>query len=550
MSNKIRNWIVRRAPWLGLILCIAGLWQVFLLIRFSGNNLSVYNLGIDTQIYRDLAKLTAEKGLSAIHTGHPPGYITFLALFYLLFGNPIFTAKIAQLVLLTFICLFVYLTGRRVFSEATGIVAAVFTAWSPGLTAYAATIQYEVLATALLWAAVCFLYAYLEDRKRVLNLFVSSFLLSLGTLVREPVALFFLPVLLSSFLGNEARVTKFRAATINATLFIAPILAWIIFQWHSSGQLVPISAKSKINILIGANPLADGSFNVVRSGIGEPAGFDYIRAEPLAALSLLFKKVGYMLGVLRDGWNVPRVGSVLAWYLTNGLFNYKLDMLLARVLPLLAACAGSVLAYRRKLVGIAGLIYLLIATLGFYALFFGSYRFLLPVLPVIYLFAAYAIVSLNSRQIRTIGILGIVSYLVTSLVFPGFKLTISGAELDGSQVLNVSDFGSKNVQVLYAPPQADGRLIGFFPPEFFPRGAFEFAVRYRTDGQPGGTAGRMIIRKPNGRSLCMMNLSIPMDNNYFTATKSCETDGIGTLSVEIQSDPGTAVWIDEVSVRG
>lgn len=544
-----------RVLWGGAVFVAAyGLFQLWTLLGASSDQIAVYNLGIDTQAYLELGRQVAREGLFAIPMSHPPGFITYLALLFSLSASGIVLAKVLNLLFVVLTALCTFRIGLLRLGRAQGVIAALLVLCSPGVRAYAVTLQYEVLAMVLAWTA---LWLWIEAgacaaerRARVLQ-GLAMLLLAVATLTREPLALL-LPAL---FLGERIRQGAWRPVArrwmAHLLIFLAPILLWIGWQFHAHGALVPISAKSEINIQVGFNPQANGSFNVVRSGIGAPSGGKFVLQHPAAAARLALRKVGYLWGALRDGWNVPREVTLFIWALSAGTLEYRLCLRLALLLPPAFFALGLLLLVKRGRTRHMSdiLLALLLTTLCYGILFFGSYRFLLPLAPGVFLVAAEALVFVGAKLswIRSSPVLALVALPIFGLLAPRlpFAFHLPMEWLDGVRVQTV--VRPTTGQELFVPPEKEPRLAALFPAEYLPGGAVELLIHYGASSEGAPHVATALLRTRDGKSYCEVNLMPAPENSPLRA--ACALPHLTPVSFELHVRGESELHIQSVVVR-
>src|SRR5687768_13929100 len=102
--------------WLSMIFLVSlvvGSWSNLQFVRKQGEALAVYNLGIDTATYHELAITFAQSGnLRHVGPDQPPGFIVGLGVLYRFFGPSTLTAKVVFCVLITLTAAMTYWLGR------------------------------------------------------------------------------------------------------------------------------------------------------------------------------------------------------------------------------------------------------------------------------------------------------------------------------------------------------------------------------------------------------------------------------------------------------
>lgn len=355
--------------------------------RFTGN------LDIDSVRYDQYARAVADsRSLGAIPPLYPPGFIALLAATYAVAGASYLAAKVVLAALLVGAAVLVAYTTWRVVGPAEAVIAAALTVFSPLMLAYVSTLQYEVSA-AFLSALVMALLVGASQRPPPLPLPRAAAIglaCAGAALTREPLALW-LPLALFVVLPPERRVrgTKRAAvvALVMAVAFALPIGGWTIVQYRSSGQVVFLSGKSDVNLRVGHNPNANGTYHVQLESIATPNGWAFVREYPRDAMWLAGRKVLYFWGVLRDPWTVTPESAAVVHRLSGGWMPYGWTLGLLRGAGLAALfLVGVVLARRRPRLYPA--VVFVGSVLAVHVVYFGAQRFMVPVYPQVAVLAS------------------------------------------------------------------------------------------------------------------------------------------------------------------
>jgi len=342
-----------------------------------------------------------------------PLYPAFLAAVYSVFGHSLLAARLLQALLGSASAVLVYLVGRRCGGTYVGRVAGVFAA----LYAMAIHFDTEILRPALVvFLAVLCLYLLLSalDRGSAVRWGAAGLVLGLAAVAR-PTFLLFIPaaVVWSAVAHTPAKAARrwgrLGAPVLVAVLSLAPVAVVTAINYsRSHGEIIPVSNNGGINFYLGNNPDYDRTVGI-RPGIRwdllsteprvnpaiDPArwsryyydkAFDYIRSDPAGWAALLAKKsVLYW-----NGHEIERNNSFApaAQYSPFMRFRWVSFRWLA---PL--AIVGLLLAWRRRApMGLLAL-YLaaqMVATVAF----FVCARYRMTATPALFVFAAYAAVTL------------------------------------------------------------------------------------------------------------------------------------------------------------
>lgn len=409
-------------------------------------------------------------------------------------GVNLLAPKIAFCLLFLGCSLLIWWTGHTLAGPTEGILAALLTVASPMLRAFSATIQYEILTTFLLTASLTLTVLSIRVRSHTWSacLFVTaSFAVGLSALTRE-VTVLALPVLIVVFwLGREGSILS-RLIPIAGSLRVVGLLfaGWILVVYQQTQQWIPVSEKSPLVLRLGNNPNANGTLHQQRYGISEPTGWDFMIQEPRETARLAVRKFLYFWGILKDPWNVPRVGSLILTRLSFNLLPIGWSHLLARggILFLLFVIGTALIAARKRYRPLWFAPVLVGLLLALHLVYFSSHRSAVPVLPVIFLAASLGpavglrvLLRAFDKRILASG----ATVLLATSVLAGFRelrgsWTIEAEDLDGMQIADVVDPSALNGRARLATAAEGRRLAAFLTEEYFPRGRFQVKVRMRT----------------------------------------------------------------------
>jgi 4-amino-4-deoxy-L-arabinose transferase-like glycosyltransferase len=303
---------------------LTGLAYNLFFATIQRNSISIYNLGIDTAIYRSFALNLANTGALEVPHAFAPGIVFYLATVFFAFGYSPFIVKIIHCFLIAIISLLGAWLGKHLYNARTGLFCAMLLSYSPLLRSYGMTYQYEVLVTFLFTASLTlFLWSHVQkDAVRKIALVASGFILGLSALTRE-IFLTAFPFFLLALFRMTAYTARWRSAVIFSFAFLVPVLWWIGRIYLQTGELVPISMKGPFNLMAGNNPLANGTFNLnelpMVNGdfqIPSPHGVAFWLQEPRASIELIVRKFLLFWGFLKDGWDVPHPMSMVLYHLS------------------------------------------------------------------------------------------------------------------------------------------------------------------------------------------------------------------------------------------
>lgn len=345
-----------------------------------------------------------------------PLYPYFLGLIYTLFGRNLFIARLIQILLGSCSCALIYLVGRKVFNRWVGLIASV------GASLYGVFLFYECTLVAVSLAIFLFLSAILSllwarESPSWRRWFITGLIIGLASLARAALLLFLLFLFIWLLIeyrrykpyGSYRRGLLYGLSLVSGVLvFILPVT---VRNYIVGRDVVFIASHGGVNFCIGNNPEATGLFKwrsttspsarvlmedsrriaekkmgkrlkpseVDRFWFGE--ALDFVRKEPLKALSLLGKK----LLIFLNFYEIPDVSS---YYLLKRFSSILRGPLLTFGVLAPLGLTGLIMALRvwRRVLPL----YLF---LGSYTLAVVSYfvhsRYRLPAVPFLMLFGAY-----------------------------------------------------------------------------------------------------------------------------------------------------------------
>ena len=331
---------------------------------------------------------------------HPPLYPYFLAVPLALTGS-LEAVKWVQVVLSVLLVPAIGRVGMRAFGTRAGLGAAALAAFYPELVWFAAHFWVENLFLMFLWWGFDRLLTS-DARARAVPALAAGALWGLAVLSRETL-LYFVPLAaLWLFWGRRADGGGRRAAALvlGAALVIAP---WTWRNWVVFGAFIPVSTAGSLNLYQGNAPLSRqevyDEVDAVRGRVEQHRyalrrGMDSIRERQP---TWIFEKLVEQMPMF---WEAE---SMAAIHVKRGAYGpvpaqWAIAFALVLLLPYLALLPPFV-------AGIAGARYdrtqvLLAGFLAYYNLIHvathGFNRYRLPVMPVVFLFAAWALSAWRS----------------------------------------------------------------------------------------------------------------------------------------------------------
>lgn len=333
---------------------------------------------------------------------HPPLYPYFLAVPLALTGS-LAAAKWVQVALSVLLVPAVGRVGMQAFGTRAGLGAAALAAFYPELVWFAAHFWVESLFLVLVWWGFERLLSS-DSHARTLPALAAGALWGLAVLSRETM-LYFVP-LAAAWLawGRRSDGGRRRAAAVilGAVLVVAP---WTWRNWAVFRAFIPVSTAGSLNLFQGNAPLSRqevyDEVDAVRGRVEQHRfalrrGVEAIRdRQP----TWIFEKLVEQMPMF---WEAE---SMAAIHIKRGAYGrvphgWAVLFALVLLLPYLALLPGLV-------AGLAGVRYdrtrvLLAGFLVYYNLIHvathGFNRYRLPVMPVVFLFAAWAFSAWRARE--------------------------------------------------------------------------------------------------------------------------------------------------------
>jgi 4-amino-4-deoxy-L-arabinose transferase-like glycosyltransferase len=329
--------------------------------------------------------------------GRPPGYPLFLAGIFSLFGADNYTAvRLVQAVIDSFLCVFVFLLGCRIFNRRVGAVAGVLAAINLSFIARSSRLLTECAAAFLLLAAVYLLHrAVTKDPENKLRYAAAGILLGISALIRANNALNFVFIFAYIVWFLHARGFGLKRtgyyAGIYVLAFMLPIVPWAVRNYTVFHSFVPLSTLQGIAFYTSYNPAPGKLYGctprdrVVEEARRFESEADTSRFLSRQTVSMLRSHPGVFFKLIP--LKLAYFFSPLDWELINGraLYNYSFVFWFPFFL-------ASFFLFRRGACGISIAYLQVIAFSAFAVLMFGIPRFRMPAEPYMIIPAAGAIV--------------------------------------------------------------------------------------------------------------------------------------------------------------
>jgi len=341
-----------------------------------------------------------------------PGYPTFLALVYALCGvgeQRFICARIAQAILGSTLVPLVWLLGQQIgFTRRTRNLAAIIVAVFPLLIAYPLALATENLFVPLLLLALVLLLRA-SQKQRIGDYALAGLAMGVAALTRSVVAAFLpLAVVWLWWVAPERRSLLRNVAALAAT-FLLVTIPWAVRNTIVHQQPMWVESALGYDLYVGYHPESTGTFQYgisldllpmlddgERHDRGMEAFWRFVRQDPARVPYLMIRKAGYL-------WSLDR--RALTYFYGNGLLGPL--PVWSVVLIYTLACGPLVVLAPLGAIGLAGgrfnrrkmlIVLLMVYYTGIHMMILAEPRFHVPLLPVVVLLAAFALVERPWRE--------------------------------------------------------------------------------------------------------------------------------------------------------
>jgi len=414
-SVKINQFIFPTFLFLFAFLC-----RIFFFLQLRNYPLLDY-LGSDPRFYY-------QKALTLLESGNwigdkiffaSPFYQYFLALLFSLFGIDLLPVRIIQFLLGSFIAVLIYFIGDRCFDQRTGVLAGLIYCFYWLFPFYELTLEYDCVLLFCLVLAIALAVNFWETW-RLHRCILLGLVVALSFTMRPNILIFLIPFWL--FLTGRENHLPFSKILLSVLLFIFGFTLFIfpitLRNYLVGKELVLISAHGGEAFYTGNNPYTDGSIaklpwveihfageerDFLKAAAQETGkegyraasafwyrkGVEFIRKNPRAALKLYLKKMHYLI----KNYEIPDNND----YQFAKTYFHPFVRVLSRIdfgLILALAVYGLMVGLRLRRESLFLYLYLLF-TLPMLLLFPMISRYRLVIVPVLILFAGFALRRLS-----------------------------------------------------------------------------------------------------------------------------------------------------------
>jgi 4-amino-4-deoxy-L-arabinose transferase-like glycosyltransferase len=223
-----------------------------------------------------------------------PFYPYFLSFIYLLTGGNLVGIYLIQILIDVFLCYLIYLLGKIIFDEKTGLLSCFFCAFYKTFVVYSSTILSDSLITFLYIAFITSLYISLM-KKNLKWWIVTGILLGFSALAKPTIAIF-LPFLFLGLLFYKEDVIKIKIPILKQKIFVFFLLILIsgitilpvtLRNWYVGKVFVPICSNGPVNWRIGNSSDSIGLFYYPKGELLSPLSVEFWKLF-LKKLNLFF----------------------------------------------------------------------------------------------------------------------------------------------------------------------------------------------------------------------------------------------------------------------
>jgi 4-amino-4-deoxy-L-arabinose transferase-like glycosyltransferase len=326
----------------------------------------------------------------------PPGYPFFLSIIYFIFGHHYWIVTLLQAIMGIGIVGLIYRITAEYFTESTALWAAGLVSFYPDFIIYCGYLYSETFYLFCLYGSLFFFFQSLKDTKNLsIPVVLAGIGLGMGALIR-PVTLL-LPFIFLLMQNIRLDTHAFDKNIIVKKITIIGFMLLTIFPWTLRNYLlghtfVPVAAIDGINLWIGNNPWANGSYllpphnnllnntflnEIQINHIAYKEGVYFILHSPLQCIHLGITK--FVRTIL------PIPDSIFREFLRNIPIAKYILILFSIIFFELVLWGSSIWYYaKRHIESVQSyLLALLIYFAATHVIFFSVPRYKLPFLPVL-----------------------------------------------------------------------------------------------------------------------------------------------------------------------
>lgn len=331
----------------------------------------------------------------------PPLYPLFLAIIYIIGKHSYLLVGIAQALIGSLTCVFIYWIAMKFFVKAVAVTAGLISACYLYFIVSTKFLMTEVLFIFLLTASIYYFIKAIKKNFLFRDAALSGFLMGLATLTRS-ITLFlpvfiFIVIFFSRIAGLKILSRFFITALI---FFLIPLSAWTTRNYLVHGKLIPVATSGGMNFFIGNTPDENGRYRVRGPSKKETQEMEDIKPKSEVEIDkFYFKKASdYIFTHPRDVVRLIAVKVIFFWspfdwyfFGNKGVYNYHYAFILPFSLMGMFLCAKK---WREYVLLYLPIVYFALISLVFHV----ETRYRMPIDPFLIIFASYSFFYLYSRH--------------------------------------------------------------------------------------------------------------------------------------------------------
>ena len=343
-------------------------------------------------------------GIGYQDTWRPPGYSTYLALIFSIFGKSILAARVVNSIISSLTCVVVYFIGKKLFYKNVGKISAILLIYYPYSIAYSGDLISETFLTFVISLAILSVVV-LSESPNLKNTVIAGLAFAVASLTKSTIMPFL--ALSAIWLAWKTKTLKYMILLgIFTTIFIFP---WSLRNYfHYNKNVVPISPMWRSfggsncdEIMIFEMMELDTPLPDETAKMATPKGYDELMKLPRIEQEKAFKEKA--IKWIRENpdkfkWLLKR--RLIHFWRLYPVMAYKWQKTAAKMtsgiyIPL--CFLGIFLSLKKYALNSALLITLFISFTAVYICFAVTLRYRVPIDPYIIIFASFALNSIYHK---------------------------------------------------------------------------------------------------------------------------------------------------------
>jgi len=332
-------------------------------------------------------------GTNAPWSFRPPLYPFFLSGIYSIFGPNFFLGRFVQSLIASFSIVFLYYITKEIFDKKVAFIAGLFSSFNFTLIIHTGLFGSEILYIFL--SLIFFMYFIRAVKyKKVAYFVVSGIFLGLSALCR-PTILAFIPFIFCGLLITERTKNLWFFSLIMVFVSFLVIFPWTVRNYLVHKEFVLISTNGGYMFWIGLHPGATGDYHfpedqsnplyelrdeVKANKIGYREGMKFIKEYPREFIRLMFIKS-------HQFWNMVPFGR------PKSIKQHFVYVILSIIGVFLSVKRWNNLIF---------IYFYIVAIWGVHVLVHSGFRYSVPLIPFLCIFASHALVWVYQYYLRNI----------------------------------------------------------------------------------------------------------------------------------------------------